>query len=209
MKTKWYFGALLSVITLFVVTQQQIDVPNQQILFQFNTAKVSSTQAEFAILNVKQQLQTIGIRNTRVSKSENGVIKISYYSNVEVSSVKSQLAQSQNVTLGYSTLSKDKKEEYPQDKTSKLYNLDVLEISQSKDTGSGFNDKYVIEAKHEYVRSSNPDVQVFSVCIVCSKVNVLFNTTQKLNTSVAIAIDNNSYNFPEVRAGPISQISFA
>ena len=41
MKAKWHLSALLLILTLFVVNQQQITSTNQEIVIQFDEAELS------------------------------------------------------------------------------------------------------------------------------------------------------------------------
>ena len=71
MKLKRYIGALIIVLTLLVVGQHQISVPNQQIVLQF-VDDVSSDETQNAVALVKKQLRDIGADNIIVSDGEDG-----------------------------------------------------------------------------------------------------------------------------------------
>ena len=89
---KWYFGALIVILTLFGVSQENLIVPNQEIVLQFSGAEVSSSQAQLAISSVKKQLETIGVSKVDIREEANGRLVISYYSDTTVANVKDILS---------------------------------------------------------------------------------------------------------------------
>ena len=63
MKTKWLLPIFIFILSLFVVSQQQIAIPNQESVIQFSSADVSLFESQNAIAIVKKQLQDIGAEN--------------------------------------------------------------------------------------------------------------------------------------------------
>lgn len=189
-------------LAFFAVNQQDIAVPNQEIVLEFTTTKVTSSQARKAIEDVKQQLQSIGVFNTEVVEAKNGVLKIVYYSAIDVDHIKKILSNSHNQDGRVYNNGEDA--QFPFNKTPNNYNLDVYEILKGADTVSGFKGKYVINAKHELDRFSNPNLSHFVAVIDTNSINKLVIVAQKVNATIAIAIDNSSHIIPEVRAGPMA-----
>ncbi len=206
MKKKWYFGILITALTTLVVIQQQTVVPNQEIVLEFVDIEVTSLEAQNAITAVKKQLESIGVKNTKISKGlKDGKLKIAYYSDADVAYIKRILSEDQNVQLDY--IFYDQNEDsnpIPLEKKSKDYNLDVYEIQKSTDANTDFNSKYVLEIKPEYDGYSADDTHSLVTVIDIDHMSQLVKVAQKVNTNIAIAIDNTSHNIPEVRAGPIS-----
>ncbi len=206
MKKKWYFGILITALALLVVIQQQTVVPNQEIVLEFVDIEVTSQEAQKTITIVKKQLESIGAKNTRISKElKNGTLKITYYSDEDVEFIKRILSEAQNVALDHIVYDQNEDDhQFPLNKNSKDYNLDVYEIQKSTDFGSDFNGISILEVKHEQDRYSGSNSYSFVAEIDINGIGRLVKIAQKVNSTIAIAIDNTSHNIPEVRAGPTS-----
>lgn len=206
MKKKWCFGILIATLALLVVVQQQTVVPNQEIVLEFVDIEITSVEAQNAITIVKKQLQSIGVKNTRISQElNNGKLKIAYYSDVDVEYIKRLLSKEKNVELDHVFYDNNEDEDpFPLHKNSKNYNLDVYEIQKGTDLDSDFIGKYVLEVKHEQNGYSGSNTYSFVSEVDTNYIEKLIKVAQKVNTNIAITIDNTSRNIPEVRAGPIS-----
>ena len=201
MKLKRYFSALIIILTLLGVAQQQFSVPNQEIVMQFTDDEVSSDDALNAIAIVKNQLQIIGVDNIQVREVEDGRLRITYYSDIDVASIKDILSQEKKIELGY-TSQDNESNKIPSDNESNGYNLDVFKIQKGSDSEWDLDGTLVLEFKPDGDRFSNPKVFASN-----EEIDVEENITKiayKLHYNIAIAIDNTSYKIPEVRAGPIA-----
>lgn len=199
MKTKWYFGTLIVILALFGVCQENLIVPNQEIVLQFSSTTISSSEAKIAITNVKEQLETIGVSKVDIREEANGRLVISYFSDITVANVKDALS---TVTLAIDYASNEgNQSELP---TKQTYNIDVFEITKSSDTGFGSSGKFVFELKQDYDRFSNPNVFVYGTEVPSVEKNVEVQVAYKQNKTIAIAINNIPHQIPECRAGPVS-----
>ncbi len=194
MKSKWYFGIVITALTFFVVSQQQITVPNQEIVFQFSDNQATVSQTEKAIHAIKAQLQNIGVKNTQVFE-QNGILKISYYSDITIAEVKSILL---NEKLIFNN-TKGTQNDNPLDSS---YNVDVFEIKPATESGVGFDGKFIVEAKQEYTRASQIVLSFSAITESIIQLTLPVNVTHKVNTNISISIDKGSFNIPEGRAGP-------
>ncbi|WP_397362092.1 hypothetical protein [Olleya sp. R77988] len=194
MKFKGYIGIIISALTFFVVSQQQITVPNQEIVLQFSETNVSSSQTKEAIAAIKIQLKNIGVENTQLIE-KNGTLKITYYSDITADTVKEILLKQHLVDV----VNQDKTSDLPIDDN---YNLDVFEINKSTEPGVGFDGKHSVEVKQEYTRSSQITVSFSAITENNYQINQLYYIAQKVNTTISIGVDKGTYNIPEVRAGP-------
>ena len=194
MKSKWYFGIVITALTFFVVSQQQITVPNQEIVFQFSDNQATVSQTEKAIHAIKAQLQNIGVKNTQVFE-QNGILKISYYSDITIAEVKSILI---NEKLIFNN-TKGTQNDNPLDSS---YNVDVFEIKPATESGVGFDGKFIVEAKQEYTRVSQIVLSFSAITEGIIQLTLPVNVTHKVNTNISISIDKGSFNIPEGRAGP-------
>jgi len=93
MRAKWHFGILLAILTVFGISQEQMLVPNQQIVLQFSAHASTNSQVQNTIKIVEEQLEAIGADNIKISDQENGQLRITYYSNADVATVKSTLSK--------------------------------------------------------------------------------------------------------------------
>ncbi|MFD2564585.1 hypothetical protein [Aquimarina rubra] len=206
MKKEWYFKILITAFTLLVVMQQQTVVPNQEIVLEFTDVEVTSLEAQNAITIVKKQLESIGVKNTRISKElHNGKLKIAYYSDADVESIKKIFSKEQRVALDHILYDKGNTgDQSPSDNNSSHYNLDVYKIHKSTDLDTDFNGIYVLEIKQKQDRASGSYAYSFVTTNSTHHLDRLLKSAQKVNGAIAIAIDNTSYKIPEVRAGPFS-----
>jgi hypothetical protein len=202
MKTKWYISTLILVLTFLGICHNQISLPNQEILVQFNTKEVTAEQSQNAIAAIKQQLQTFGVDNIQVREESNGSLKISYHSAIAVENIKKTLSDDEALALDFTALNHHKKSsKYPSKKQSKSYNLDVYELHKPTDNSNSAG-TYVINQKQDYDRflSSNSGLHLDEIDL--SKTEGFVKLSAKTNKNTAFVIENTSYIFPEVRAGP-------
>ncbi len=206
MRKEWYFRTLLIVFALLVVMQQQTVVPNQEIVLEFANAKVTSLEVQDAIATVKRQLESIGVKNARISKElRDGKLKIAYYSDADVESIKRILSNDQNVTLDHVFYNQNNSDDsLPIEKKSADYNLDVYKIQKSTDFDTDFHGVYVLEIKHKQDRASGYYTFGYVTDENSNNTNRLLKLAKKVNDAIVIAIDTISYKIPEVRAGPIT-----
>ncbi|WP_027137057.1 hypothetical protein [Gaetbulibacter saemankumensis] len=205
MRAKWYFGALLIIITALGIYQNQISEPNQEIVLQFTDATITSAETESAIVVVKEQLHAIGVRHINVQELQDGQIKISYYSAANVASVKRLLSVNENLKLNYASNGQiSKTSDLPTEKDSKNYNLNVYEIQKTSNTGWDLDGKCVLTAKQDLDRFYNPNVYFYSNNVNAHGANKISEEAIKVFKNIAIAIDNTLGNIPEGRAGPIA-----
>ncbi|AUC82278.1 hypothetical protein [Lacinutrix sp. Bg11-31] len=199
MKTKWYFGTLIVILALFGACQENLTVPNQEIVLQFSSTNISSSEVKLAITNVKEQLETIGVSKVDIREEANGRLVISYFSDSTVANVKDALS---TATLAiYYASNEGNQSELP---TKQTYNIDVFEITKSSDPGFGSSGKLLFELKQDYDRFSNPNVFVYATEATSVEKNVEVQVAYKQNKTIAIAINNIPHQIPECRAGPVS-----
>lgn len=201
MKAKWYISTFIIVLAFFGFNQEQELTPNQQIVLQFVDNHVRSNEKENTIAFVTKQLQSFGINDVKVEQHEQGIIKIAYYSNTDVASIKKVLSTNKN--SGYVPYKKEiESEKYPFNKKENNFNLDIYEIHADNDVTSDLKGKYIFELKQEYDRFSNPNLYTYLPENIINYKNNIVKIAYKINKNVAITIDHSSYKIPEVRAGP-------
>ena len=195
MQLKWYISVLVIVLTLLGVGQHQIAVPNQEIVVQFSK-EVSSEKTRDAIVIVKKQLQSAGVDNIQVYNEASG-LRITYYSVIDVESIKELLDES-NLELDYASSNQSNKSSK---ENSNIYNLDVYEIQKGNEYDLDF-DGFVLEQKPENPRYSSPNLYFSKEEIDIKDRHRFTEVKFVIQRNIAIAIDNTLHKIPEVRAGP-------
>tara|TARA_R100000541_G_scaffold23002_1_gene32874 strand:+ start:65 stop:682 length:618 start_codon:yes stop_codon:yes gene_type:complete len=203
MKPKWYLNTFILIIAFLGAVLQQFSVPNQEIVLQFEGHEISLDETENAIADVKKLLQDIGIKKIKVYKGANGVLKISYFSQVDVVSIKKIFSKEKALKLSYSSLDFGENPfKVPTKKKSITYQLDVFEIQKSKENALDSNG-LVIESSPENDRSFNLDVYYPDLSKELRLKNRIEKVAYNIFGNKSIEIDNASHNIPKVRAGPV------
>jgi hypothetical protein len=203
MKPKWYLNTFILIIVFLGAVLQQFSVPNQEIVLQFEGHEISLDETENAIADVKKLLQDIGIKKIKVYKGANGVLKISYFSQVDVVSIKKIFSKEKALKLSYSSLDFGENPfKVPTKKKSITYQLDVFEIQKSKENAIDSNG-LVIESSPENDRSFNLDIYYPDLSKELRLKNRIEKVAYNIFGNKSIEIDNASHNIPKVRAGPV------
>lgn len=203
MNSRWYISILIITLTFLgsIASTQQVATPNQEIVLQFSSKNVSIQESQLAIENVKQQLEIAGINKVKVQTLQDGQLRISYYSHTDVESIKTLLSKDCDLDLG-AISNNENPSNLPSEEKNIAYNVDVYEIQQGDDV-SELNGKLALETKSEHDRIYNPNVFASTQAVKIEAKERIEKVTYKLSRTVSIAIDNNSYKIPEVRAGPM------
>jgi hypothetical protein len=204
MKQKWYLSTFVLILVLLGYSRQQAYVPNQEIVMQFVDADVTSEVTKNAIAIVKKQLQTIGITNIQVRETAAGRLKITYYSDLDVASIKRIFSKEISLELGYASLGQiedGEQERFPSNKSSNSYNLNVFEIQNTYDAKSDFNG-FLVELTTENERLYYPVVDLSIDKREAREKNSIEKVAYLIQKNIALAIHNSSRIIPEVRAGP-------
>ncbi len=196
MKAKWYLSTFIIILTLLGVSLEQFSTPNQEIVVQFANDDVSLFETQNTIAIVKKQLQDIGVENINVQENENGTLKITYHSDIDVASIKKQFG------LGIASYTTTSSTNIPAEKESNNYQLDVYEIQKSNETDSDVNGT-VVDVRQKSDRFYNPAVNSVHEFKLKDQ-NEIEKVAFIIQKNIALAIDEATYIIPEVRAGPIS-----
>lgn len=206
MKAKWYLSAFIIILTLLGISLQQFSVPNQEIVVQFANDEVATFETQNTIAIVKKQLQSIGVDNIQIHEVDNGKLKITYYSNVDVTSIK-KIFSEKELEFGFTSIyHQEKSAKLPSNKKSNTYKLDVFEIQKSNDTDWDFNG-YVLELNPENDRFFKPDVYFPAIRKDIREKKEIEKVAYIIYRNISIGIDNSSHNIPEVRAGPLTGLN--
>lgn len=199
MNKKWYISALVIILAVLggIVSQEQNQTPNQEIVLQFSDKTVTSNEAQHTITVIKEQLHAIGVHNISVADFEEGYLKISYFSNTDVASIKKILSEEESLKID-----QDIPFELPSDKHNITYNLDVYEIQNGYENAFHLSGKLGIEHKADNDRLSNVNTYANSKPSNYTVCELKINVAYRFHSHIGIAIDHITHKIPEVRAGP-------
>ncbi|MEJ2113301.1 MAG: hypothetical protein P8X62_06290, partial [Flavobacteriaceae bacterium] len=194
---------LILFFTIFgFISQNEVSIPNQEIVIQFKSDKVTSHEAQSTIAIIKSHLKEIGADNIHVKKSKNGKLKITYHSEVDVACVREWLSKEKKIVFDYIFDNEnDDHKNVPSDDNLICYNFDIYEIQNDGDTDLDLNG-IVLKKKTNNDRFFDPNVFLTHNKIDVSKENRIFKVSYKLWRNVVIAIETPPHSIPEVRAGP-------
>ncbi|MFT6699728.1 MAG: hypothetical protein ACJAVD_001229 [Porticoccaceae bacterium] len=195
MNAKWYISTLFLIFSLFGAFQEQVSIPNQEIVLEFVDAKINKQNIENTIADVREKLLNVGVSNITIKETKNGTLKISYFSVVEVNNIKEAIIKGNRFVLNRNSENKDK------NNTSYNYNIDIYELTDETDI-SNLDYKFLFEIKHHTDRFTSDNYFAFVKKIEQYKTNQLFKIAYKVNKNSPFTKDKTSYKEPEVRAGP-------
>nr|WP_042292706.1 hypothetical protein [Nonlabens ulvanivorans] len=190
---------LVSLISVFVVQQQESVVPNQEIVLHFNSEAISTEDVQCSISLLTNQLTDAGVVDIKTVIQPGGGYKISYHSDLSVTSIKNRIdveafTDFVNEQSPFSDL--------PVQDDEVVLLMDVYDIHQ--DTG-GFADTdnaLLFEIKQDYHRGSQVS-HPFLPRELHSRLDLVFiDTIKEANNVLGLAIANRPYAVPAVRAGP-------
>ncbi len=199
MKVKTYLIALITIVTLLGVFQEQFPVSNQEIVLQFSESEVSKKETQSIIALIKQQLYTVGVHYTQVKK-DSGKLKISYYSDIDIASIKKIFGQAHQLQFN---ISKDNRQDKNRPKNSNHYDLSIYEIQPNLklNTNLGLN-AYAIDIQ---TKSNIPlnSLNLFG-CKTDPKLYTIQTITPIIYKSSTVSLYNTLHKIPKVRAGPVA-----
>lgn len=195
MKAKWHFSALFLLFISFGMFQKQVSVPNQEITLEFVDVLINKKDIENTIAEVKEKLLKVGISNIIINKTNNGTLKISYYSVVHIDNVKEVLIKDNKLVLNQTSEKKEKNQD------TFNYNIIIHEITNDIDI-SNLDHKYVFGFKYNSDRFTTVDYLALAKKLEHYNTDQLFKATYKSSKNNPFTKDRTSYKEPEVRAGP-------
>ncbi len=194
MNAKWYISTLFLIFSLFGAFQEQVSIPNQEIVLEFVDTTINKESIEITIADLKEKLLKVGVSNITIKETKNGVLKISYYSIVDVDKIKVALEKEQEFILNKSSQNKE-------DNTSSNYNINIYKLTNETDI-SNTDDKFLFEIKCHSDRFTTNNSSAFLKNLEEEKSNQLFKTAYKSYKNHPFTKNKTSCKEPEVRAGP-------
>ena len=204
MNSKWYIPVLIIALAYFGISKEISTRPNQEIVVQFDANSVSIDEAQCAVSEITNQLKRIGVADVKVSELQDGKLKVTYYSTIDVVIIKNLFYKQNKLRLDDTAFTKkDNSSKIPFSNDSNNYRLDVIKIQKDYGLDLGFNGLPVElkSVKDQYVN------QVVSLATTDANLSLKNNfeiVAYKNYRNVSLLIDTSSHKIPEVRAGPLS-----
>lgn len=198
MKNNWFLSAFIIALAILGISLDNGTVANQEIIIQFSNAETTLDRSQNTLSLVKRQLETIDVDNVKIERLVNGALKVTYYSDIDVSAIKEIVTRALESELSNTVYTADNG--LPFEKESETFQLDIYKIQEPNDLGGTANN--IIEYKSQTTRSSS--VKTYATL---HKIEIQEkSTTDKIAYNVyrdhPIALNNSSHKIPEVRAGP-------
>ena len=203
MRSKWYISTLIVFLALLTaLVQQQFVAPNQEVVLQFQENDTSLEDAQETIEIITKRLQELGVQEVQIIE-EGDQIKITYYSDHNVASIKEQLQVSSLVQVNSASNDLDKgRSNLPIDEQDRVFNLDVFEIQKEDESQRGLEGTLVLEFDPLSDRLIKPEQYGATHSLDSESVSELTALALKVNNRIVHAIGSPLFIIPEVRAGP-------
>lgn len=205
MKGKWYLSTFIICLALLgIISQQQIDDPNQEIVLQFSNDQVTDNEAENTITIVKKRLESAGATNIHVQEQQSGKLKITYFSHSDIASIKALFPKEKRLQIGFTSFNLDDQQKgIPLEENHVDYDLDVFEIKEAVDDYTNSAGKFAFQLKTDNDRFINTYTYLFTSSDNYCSTNTKVKTAYRLNRNTTLKIGSIAFIIPEVRAGPI------
>ncbi len=207
MGIKFFFGFLISMVSLLGLSLQQPSTTHQEIIIKFSDAEGITLETQNnTIAIVKKQLQKIGINYLKVSKDHQGHLKISYFSSVGTSFIKKVLNEGDHFAVSYLPDQNNKQtEDHTRTKSLNLY-LDVFRIPKIFENpieNSGLVVQLISKTDRYFVPDVFGSYSLFHKKYACLTQQNKFKFHSKQETKV----DVKCLKTIQIRAGPFPYLS--
>ncbi len=199
MKNTWFVSLLVIALAVLGVSLDTSSIANQEIVLKFNNLDIPENESQEVIEFVKSQLKNIAVSNIKISKGDDGVLKITYHSDLDIKIIKEALSKKNRLVVENDASGSDKEYPFSNEESPAGYELDVFEIQSVKNgiDASGT----VVEVKSEIIRFFTPDA--FPVLETLEeKHSSIVQTLHIVCNARTQAIQVGFCNVPEARAGP-------
>ncbi len=198
MLKNWYLATFAILLTIVSAAFVPFSVPNQEIVVQFKDA-ISLQDENAAIAQVRAKLLRLGAEDVQIKRLDDGSLKITYFSDVAVSSIQETFARDQQGLFENTTNNTD----LPYQDSADYYQFTIKEIGGDTAIYNGLKG-HVFEVETKSNRFYPPEF--FSSASVLTKEDQLLleSISIKIGNQPEIVVDYSSRLLPETRAGPIA-----
>ncbi|MHA7843254.1 MAG: hypothetical protein ACX93I_08045 [Winogradskyella sp.] len=204
MRTKLHFGIIIILLTFLGRFIDTPATPNQEITVQFSDANVSEIEVRNALKDIQQKLQKIGAQSLFVGHDNKGNFKISYYSATDVQSIEQILTNSSDLSFLFG-IDPNKSNQNSDKGDFQDYKLNVSEIQKKNQKNDwDFDGVQIVEHNQKSDRFNNFKKDSSALLKQSATLRQLLKTAYKVNSGTSYLYGKNTYEIPEVRAGPLS-----
>ena len=207
MSIKFFFGFLISMVSLLGLSLQQPSNTHQEIIIKFIDAKgITLENQNNTIAIVKKQLQKIGINYLKISKDHQGHLKISYFSSLDTASIKKVLNEGNYFAVSYLPNQNNKQTE--DHSGTKILNLrlDIFKIPKTFENpieNSGLVVQLLSKTDRYFIQDVFGGYSLFNNQYGCLTQQNKFKYHSKQETKV----DVECLKTIQIRAGPFPYLS--
>ncbi|EDM44828.1 hypothetical protein SCB49_01869 [unidentified eubacterium SCB49] len=201
MLKNWYIATFVTLITVMGVGFVPFSVPNQEIVVQFSET-TSKEDAATAIAQVRAQLEVLGVHDVQISHRANGTLKISYYSDIDVSAIQAFFTRQQHPFSETKGVTPSGHKNLPFQESFDAYQFTVSEIGNEIDVHNGLKG-HLLEIDTKSSRFYPPDFSFTAVSSIFKKELKITDVSVLIFSRQSITVGLSSRLFPETRAGPI------
>ena len=207
MSIKFFFGFLISMVSLLGLSLQQTSNTHQEIIIKYSDAKGITLETQNnTIAIVKKQLQKIGINYFKVSKDHQGHLKISYFSSLDTASIKKVLNEGNYFALSYLPNQNNKQTEDHSGTKSLNLRLDIFKIPKTFENpieNSGLVVQLLLKTDRYFIQDVFGGYSLFNDQYDCLTQQNKFKYHSKQETKV----DVECLKTIQIRAGPFPYLS--
>ncbi len=207
MSTKFFFGFLISMVSLLGLGLQQPSNTHQEIIISFSDAKEITLETQNnTIAIIKKKLQKIGVNYFWVQKDDQGRLKISYFSSVDTAFIKKVLNQENHFAVRYLSNLYNNQPVDRSDTNSSNYYIDVFEIPKTFENPTE-DSGLVIQLLSNTDRLFKQNLYDHYLSIVNEDSSLAQKFKSTFYSKKIIEVNARSCEIPQVRAGPFSYLS--
>ena len=207
MSIKFFFGFLISMVSLLGLSLQQTSNTHQEIIIKYSDAKGITLETQNnTIAIVKKQLQKIGINYIKISKDHQGHLKISYFSSLDTASIKKVLNEGNYFALSYLPNQNNKQTEDHSGTKSLNLRLDIFKIPKTFENpieNSGLVVQLLSKTDRYFIQDVFGGYSLFNNQYGCLTQQNKFKYHSKQETKV----DVECLKTIQIRAGPFPYLS--
>ena len=207
MSIKFFFGFLISMVSLLGLSLQQTSNTHQEIIIKYSDAKGITLETQNnTIAIVKKQLQKIGINYIKISKDHQGHLKISYFSSLDTASIKKVLNEGNYFAVSYLPNQNNKQTEDHSGTKSLNLRLDIFKIPKTFENpieNSGLVVQLLLKTDRYFIQDVFGGYSLFNDQYDCLTQQNKFKYHSKQETKV----DVECLKTIQIRAGPFPYLS--
>ncbi len=203
MLQKGYITISLILLAILGASKDYSQVPNQEILLQFQQDAISASDADQAIATIEQRLASIGVSHVQVIDSGGGLLKILYYSDLESVEIARMLGADNAFALDLTTVPFGKNSSEENEKEKVTYQLNVVELQSDSDAPWHLNGESFQYSNTKFRGDHSVVYAAGRVPIITTIISVA--EVKEVATAMPyFGYKNLQSLIPEIRAGPRS-----